>query len=107
MELGWSGFIIAYEEKLKEYLLSLRGKLMKHILGAIQRKMEGGTQLLAMADSLSGSKLNSLLLAFFQKWTSRIKPTDLVKQFSQNRFVQPAGIDTIKYKELELEYLRI
>jgi hypothetical protein len=80
---------------------------MKNIVERIQKKTVGADSLLTIADQLSGSELNSLLLAFFQKLTDKIQPTDLIKQHAQNRFVRPAGIDPIQYKALELECLRL
>lgn len=80
---------------------------MKNIAERIQKKIENVTSFPAIADILSGSQINSILLAFFKKLAGRNRPTDLVKQFAQNRFVQPANIDTITYKALELECLQL
>jgi hypothetical protein len=80
---------------------------MKEIVGALQKKYTQAASFLTLAENLSGSQLNSLLLAFFGKLAARTTPTDLARQFAHNRFVRPATIDTIQYKELELQALRL
>jgi hypothetical protein len=59
----------------------------------------------ALAERLSGSELNSLLLEVFNRRLSGVSPSLLLKQYQANRFVQPAGTDMIGLLALELRVL--
>lgn len=59
-----------------------------------------------VAEKLSGTEFNSLMLDLFRKRAETIRPERLVKEFEENRFVQPAKTDTIRSRELELEWLK-
>jgi hypothetical protein len=63
----------------------------------------GLTQLLA--ERLSGSELNSLLLDVFDQRARRGSPERLLQQYQANRFVQPAEGDMIALLRSELETL--
>jgi hypothetical protein len=76
-------------------------------MSGIPKKTEELQSFLATAGSLSGSQTNSWLLTLFQGLTGKIRPADLVRQFIRNRFVFPAAVDPIKFKELELACLRL
>lgn len=58
-----------------------------------------------LAQRLSGSELNSLLLEVFNKNCSSIPPAHLLKLYRANRFVQPSDTDMIGLLTLELRSL--
>jgi hypothetical protein len=58
-----------------------------------------------LADRLTGSELNSLLLSVFDQRVRQTSPDQLLKQYQANRFVQPADVDMIRLLQLELETL--
>lgn len=55
---------------------------------------------------LSNSELNSLYLELFREQTGKLKPSDLLRQFSRNRFTTPAPFNPIEYKEYEVKWLK-
>jgi hypothetical protein len=59
-----------------------------------------------LADRLSGSDLNSLLLEVYRRRTARIGPAELLAHYRGNRLVQPSPLDMIGLLELELQALR-
>jgi hypothetical protein len=59
-----------------------------------------------LTEGLSGSEINSLLLGFFRKRVEKLDAPAVLRQFTQNRFTGPAGIDTITFKEREIEWLK-
>src|SRR5882762_6378714 len=59
-----------------------------------------------LAQRLSGSELNSLLLEVFNKKLLDLTPARLLKLYQTNRFVQPAGSDMIDLLTLELKCLQ-
>ncbi len=83
--------------------------MKNEIIRAIEKKT-GIPQLAGLlAERLSGSELNSLLLEVFDKKTKNIRPAVLLRKYQANRFVQPAGTDMIRSLSLEirtLEFLR-
>ncbi|AEV98013.1 hypothetical protein A4D02_14770 [Niastella koreensis] len=58
-----------------------------------------------LADELSGTELNSLLLEVFSRRTQLLTAPELLKQYEQNRFVQPADSDFIHLLERSLQTL--
>lgn len=64
-------------------------------------------ELLQKLSLLPGTALNSLLLELFRERAGRITPRDVLDSFTQNRFVQPSAVDTIAFKELELQWLKL
>ena len=52
-----------------------------------------------LAGGLTGSELNSLLLAVYEKKVEGIRPTLLLQQYRTNRFVHPADLDMIEMLE--------
>jgi hypothetical protein len=79
---------------------------MNKILKNIQDKLSNDHFLAEIAQKLSGTEFNSLLLEIFNARAATIKPARLLKEFENNRFVGPAKIDTIKSRELELTWLK-
>jgi hypothetical protein len=60
-----------------------------------------------LSERLSGADLNTLLLEVFRKKAQHSSPSDLLRRYRDNRFVQPAIVDVIALKQLELDLLRI
>jgi len=58
-----------------------------------------------LADNLSGSELNTLLLEVFNRSLRHISPALLLQQYRLNRFVHPATTDMIGLLSLELKVL--
>jgi hypothetical protein len=59
-----------------------------------------------LAERLSGSELNSLMLAVYARRTERMDPAELLAQYHGNRLVQPTDVDMIWALEAELSMLR-
>jgi len=59
-----------------------------------------------LANDLSGADLNSLLLEVFARRTQQLTAPALLKQYDQNRFVQPAETDFIHLLERSLQTLQ-
>lgn len=59
-----------------------------------------------LSERLSASDLNSLLLEVFSRKAQAITPSDLLRAYRQNRFVQPAGVDAVGLAEFSLECLK-
>lgn len=60
-----------------------------------------------LAENLSGTELNSLLLEIFNRRTSRQSPAQLLKHYQSNRFVKPADLPVLEMKQAELDLLKI
>ncbi|WP_274651890.1 hypothetical protein [Paenibacillus humicola] len=60
-----------------------------------------------LRDRLSGSDLNTLLLELFRQKAGMSSPGDLLSRYRSNRFVQPAAVDPLRLKRLELELLSL
>lgn len=67
----------------------------------------GNANLLDDLDKLPGSTLNSLLLELFRRRAKNLTSTEVLKQFENNRFVAPAAVDTIAFKQFEIRCLEI
>lgn len=59
-----------------------------------------------LAEGLTGSELNSLLLAVYEKRVEGIRPARLLQQYRANRFVHPSDLDMIPMLEWGLGALR-
>lgn len=79
---------------------------MNKILNRILNKLSDNRNILTGLEKLSNSELNSFLLELFKRKTQKIKPPELLKQFTENRFVAPSDTDIIKIKEIEIEWLK-
>ncbi|PSL33607.1 hypothetical protein [Chitinophaga ginsengisoli] len=78
---------------------------MQEILEKIQQRT--GIDLVNMlAEELSGSELNSLLLEVFDRKAGQLKPSQLLQQYRINRFVQPVAVDVMQLRAKELDTLR-
>lgn len=78
-------------------------KIVQKILERIGRPEE----LSLLANGLSGSELNSLLLELFELKTNAITPPQLLNLYQQNRLVKPADLPVLEIKQMELDVLRI
>lgn len=58
-----------------------------------------------LADRLTGSELNSLLLEVFDLRVRTATPAQLLRQYLTNRFVQPAATDMVPLLALEMDSL--
>ncbi|MFC5649503.1 hypothetical protein ACFPYJ_10230 [Paenibacillus solisilvae] len=76
-------------------------------LERILRKLDKADLIDLLVKGISGSDLNSLLLKVFSEKTKASSPHDLLKRYRENRFVQPARIDVLLLKQLELDLLNI
>jgi hypothetical protein len=54
-----------------------------------------------LAQRLEPSDLQSLLLAVYRERAKAVSPATLLRQYRQNRFVQPAALDPRKYLEFD------
>lgn len=78
---------------------------MQEILEKIRHRT--GIDLVAiLAEELSGSELNSLLLEVFDRKASQLQPSKLLQQYRMNRFVQPAAVDVLQLRAKELSTLQ-
>jgi hypothetical protein len=74
---------------------------------AILKKTGDSKLLQKLAQGLSPSELNSLLLEVFREKAEAISPADLLKHYQQNRFVQPSTLDAVTFLKAELVLLEI
>lgn len=79
---------------------------MDKIIEKIHRKLGGGPALTALAEKLSPSELNTFLLELFRLKAAQVAPARLLQQFSENRFVTPAAVDTLALRQNELDWLK-
>lgn len=54
---------------------------------------------------LSQSDFNSFMLEVYRRRTDKLKPAEVLKQFADNRFAAPSGIDPVAYLRLETDIL--
>ncbi|MBW8688213.1 hypothetical protein [Chitinophaga rhizophila] len=79
---------------------------MQAILDKIAEKA-GSDLVTLLAETLTGSELNSLLLEVFDRKTASMRPADLLRQYAINRFVQPSDTDVIQLRTKELAVLQL
>ncbi|WP_036719645.1 hypothetical protein [Paenibacillus harenae] len=60
-----------------------------------------------LSERISGAGLNTLLLEVFKSRAPRSTASELLKKYQANRFVQPASVNPLELKQLELDVLRI
>ncbi|SDF03341.1 hypothetical protein [Chitinophaga filiformis] len=78
---------------------------MQEILEKIRHRT-GIDLVTILAEELSGSALNSLLLEVFDRKARQLKPSQLLQQYRMNRFVQPAAVDVLQVRAKELSTLQ-
>lgn len=79
---------------------------MKTIRQKLEEKINSPGIIKRIVGNLSNSEMNSFYLELFNEQSGKIKPSDLLRQFSQNRFTVPAPVDIISYKLREIEWLK-
>jgi hypothetical protein len=67
----------------------------------------GDDDLLDKLAGLQPSDVQSLLLKVFGRLSGKISSSGLMQDYRQNRFVKPAGLDTLSYLKLEVELLTL
>lgn len=75
-------------------------------LDRINLKLANSKSVSEFASSMSGSELNTFLLALSRERVQQISPAALLEAFQRNRFVKMAGMDPIAYKTFELKWLK-
>ena len=60
-----------------------------------------------LTGSMSSSEFNSFMLEVFKQRAEKISPAELLKTYSQNRFVEPASMDQVEYLEAEFILLKL
>lgn len=76
-------------------------------IGRIIAQRTGHNNLISLlADELSGTDLNSLLLEVYARRAQKTTPPELLKQYEQNRFVQPAETNFIYLMERCVQTLK-
>ena len=78
---------------------------MQEILEKIRHRT-GIDLVTILAEELSGSELNSLLLEVFDRKASQLKPSQLLQQYRMNRFVKPAAVGVLQLRAKELSALQ-
>lgn len=54
-----------------------------------------------LAEQLSAPELNTVLLEVFRRRAERLTPAEVLRQYRQNRFVQPAHLDALAFRKFE------
>ncbi|WP_419875299.1 hypothetical protein [Candidatus Pristimantibacillus sp. PTI5] len=78
-----------------------------HNLQRIIRELGQEKIIALLTDQISASDLNSLLLEVFREKTMQASPKELLKKYEANRFVQPAAVQPLALKQLEIDMLNI
>ena len=78
---------------------------MNTLIDRLQRKLGLGSLLDRLEERLSWSELNSLLLELFRRRAIQLSPAQVLQQYTGNRFVAPAGVDTLRLRRTELAWL--
>jgi len=60
-----------------------------------------------LAEELSGTELNSLLLEVFNQRAQSIKPAQLLSQYQKNRFVKPGDVPVLELLQWEIDLLNL
>ncbi|MFL0682994.1 MAG: hypothetical protein ACJLTB_07140 [Algoriphagus aquaeductus] len=59
-----------------------------------------------LAQNLSGSEFNSLMLEVFKQRAASVSPSELLRNYEKNRFTLPASSDPIRILERKLNWLQ-
>ncbi|MEQ9442034.1 MAG: hypothetical protein RIG62_23545 [Cyclobacteriaceae bacterium] len=79
---------------------------MNKIIEKIQQKLGHPSLLSDLNKKLSGTEFNSVLLELFRRRAASVSPSQLMQQFTTNRFVAPSSVEPLAMKALELECLQ-
>lgn len=60
-----------------------------------------------LSEQLSASELNSVLLEVFHRRAQSLAPAGVLRQYRQNRFVQPARVDPLAFRKFETGLLQL
>ncbi len=99
--MGGFGFKI-----YKKGVINLR-PLLSANLERILKRLGNSDLISLLTKQISSSDLNTLLLKVFNEKVKMSSPSDLLKRYTENRFVHPAKVDALQLKQLELEILKI
>ncbi|WP_336515237.1 hypothetical protein [Pollutibacter soli] len=78
---------------------------MSQLLNKIISKLSKEKFIDQIADEISGTEFNSLMLEIFRRRAESVSPAAVLKAFEENRFVRPSGADAIETRQVELEWL--
>lgn len=82
--------------------------MKKDISGHIISKLDLQDIVRVLADELSGSELNTILLDVFNRRIEQETPSSLLNKYEANKFVKPAPLkDVLGYKEHELQAYKL
>lgn len=81
----------------------MASRIVERILERINRP----DLLSILASDLSASELNTLLLEVFRERAKKISPAQLLRQYKENRFVQPADLPVLETRRMETDILGI
>ena len=81
--------------------------MKKDIIENIAQKTGIDNLVELVAERLSGSDLNSLLMAVFSETTCNITPALLLNRYRGNRFVQPAATNMVNLLKMEVQVLEL
>ncbi|BBI36677.1 hypothetical protein [Cohnella abietis] len=76
-------------------------------LERILKRLEKSDLITLLTEQISGSDLNTLLLKVFNEKVRKSSPNDLLKRYTENRFVHPASVEPLQLKQLEMDILKI
>lgn len=66
-----------------------------------------GDDLLQMLNGLSASDFNSFMLEAFRARTDQMRPSDVLRSYTSNRFAKPSEIDPVAFHQLEADLLAL
>ncbi|UVI29227.1 hypothetical protein [Paenibacillus spongiae] len=82
-------------------------RILSAELERVLNKLGKPDLLTLLAEQISGSDLNTLLLKLFNEKINQSSPGDLLKRYRENRFVHPAKVDPLQLKQLEMDVLKV
>lgn len=77
------------------------------LLEKILKRIDQPELVQLLANKLSGTELNSLLLAVFHESSRGLTPSQLLANYRKNRFVKPSDLPVIRLREMELDLLKL
>ena len=80
---------------------------MKKILDNILKKVGGKEIIDSLTCNLSNSELQTFFLGLFEKKTEKITPSTLLKNYEDNRFVQPCKISQTSFLKTEMMFAKL
>lgn len=77
------------------------------LLEKILKRIDQPELIQILTSKLSGTELNSLLLAVFHESSLTLTPAELLANYRKNRFVKPSDLPVIRLREMELDLLKL